>query len=586
MIELLSTDEMGRADKAAVARGVASLTLMENAGRAVADVAAGMVDKGGAIVVLCGPGNNGGDGFVAARLLKAGGHDVRVALLGDRTALKGDAAEMARRWDGPVEKASADAVAGTALIVDAVFGAGLTRPLDGEAAKVVAAMNASGVPVLAVDVPSGLNGTTGEAQGPAVHATQTVTFFRKKPGHLLLPGRALCGEVTVADIGIPDEVLEPSSSPSFPLSATAGSGDARVTVVTFENAPKLWRHAYPWPKRDGHKYARGHAVVVSGPAFQSGAARLAARGALRIGAGLVTVASPPSALPENAAHLTAIMLKPCGSARALTEILSDPRKNVLLIGPGAGVGDDTCEWVEAALASPAAVVLDADALTSFAGERSATDRTSIHFGFTGAAVTHVATPQTLFAAIKARSPSPLGESAGVRGLTSGVNTTTPSSPPSGDLLPKVRRPQRSVVMTPHDGEFNRLFGAIAGSKLERAREAARVSAAVVILKGPDTVIAAPDGRAAINSNAPPWLATAGSGDVLAGFVTGLVAQGMPSFEAACAAAYLHGACGEEFGLGLIAEDIPEILPEILQNLHNAAGGPEWNYAQPSDGDTV
>jgi NAD(P)H-hydrate epimerase len=465
-------------------------------------------------------------------------------LLGDRAALTGDAAQMARRWDGPVEKASADAVAGAGLIIDALFGAGLSRPLDGDAAEIVKAINASGAPVLAVDVPSGLNGTSGAADGAVVHASQTITFFRKKPGHVLLPGRALCGEVRVADIGIPDEVLMTSPPPTPGPSPQAG-GEMRVS--TFENVPKLWRHAYPWPKRDGHKYARGHALVVSGPVFQSGAARLAARGALRIGAGLVTVASPPSALPENAAHLTAIMLKPCVDARALTDLLSDARKNVLLIGPGAGVGEDTCEWVEAALASPAAVVLDADALTSYSDDGAVSDRTSVHFGFTGAAVTRTSEPQSLFAAITARAGRP-------------------------------------VVMTPHEGEFKRLFGAVAGSKLDRAREAARVSGAVVILKGPDTVIAAPDGRAAINTNAPPWLATAGSGDVLAGFVTGLLAQGMPAFEAASAAVYLHGACGEEFGLGLIAEDLPELLPEILQNLHNAAGGPEWNYAQPSDGD--
>ncbi len=550
MSELLTTEEMGRADKAAVARGVASLTLMETAGAAVAGAARDLAGEAGPIVVVCGPGNNGGDGFVAARLLKAGGYEVRVALLGDRAALKGDAADMARRWDGPVDKASADAVAGAILIIDALFGAGLSRPLDGEAAALVAAINASGVPVLAVDVPSGLNGTTGEALGPVVHATQTITFFRKKPGHLLMPGRMLCGEVSVADIGIPGEVLVSDLSPHpqpKPLSSRAGGGEAEVIVSTFENQPRLWRHVYRWPKLDGHKYARGHAVVVSGPAFQSGAARLAARGALRAGAGLVTVASPPSALPENAAHLTAVMLKPCGSARALTDLLSDERKNVVLIGPGAGVGEDTCEWVEAALASPAAVVLDADALTSFAPERSLNDRTSVPFGFTGAAVKHTRTPQALFAAIKAEG-------------------------------------ERPVVMTPHEGEFKRLFGEIEGSKLDRAREAARLSGAVVVLKGPDTVIAAPDGRAAINSNAPPWLATAGSGDVLAGFVTGLLAQGIAGFEAAAAAVYLHGACAEEFGLGLIAEDLPEVLPEILQNLHNAAGGPEWNYAQPSGGE--
>jgi NAD(P)H-hydrate epimerase len=345
-----------------------------------------------------------------------------------------------------------------------------------------------------------------------VQATRTVTFFRKKPGHLLQPGRALCGDVILADIGIPEAVL------------------ARDLAVTaFENAPGLWQQSFPRPRLDAHKYARGHALVISGPAFHSGAARLAARGALRAGAGLVTVASPPSALPENAAHLTAIMLTPCESPSALTRILEDARKNAVLIGPGAGVGSGTARMTEAALQSAAAIVLDADAMTSFAEDKH-NDDASIGFGFTAARLSDAPRPASLFDLIRDRSGRP-------------------------------------VVLTPHEGEFARLFPDSSGSKLDRAQAAAAQSGAIVILKGADTVIAAPDGRAAINSNAPPWLATAGSGDVLAGIVTGLLAQGMPAFEAASAAVWMHGEAATHFGPGLIAEDLPEALPRVLAALY-------------------
>lgn len=527
-LEILTNEEMGAADRRAVQLGVPSLTLMENAGCAVADEAERMVAPGAEVVVLCGPGNNGGDGFVAARLLRERGYRVRVALLGSPAALKGDASEMAARWAGEVEPAERLELGRDGLVIDALFGAGLARPLAGPAAELVEAVNAAARPVLSVDVPSGLDGTTGTPRGAAVQAALTVTFFRRKPAHVLLPGRLLCGRVVVADIGIPDAVL------STPLGADAGGVPRSLSIVTHVNGPGLWIGTYPWPALGGHKYSRGHAVVVSGPAEGTGAARLAARGALRAGAGLVTVASPRAAFPVNAAHLTAIMVKPFEVPRGLAEIVADARKNVVVIGPGCGVGGETRQMVEIVLASGAAAVLDADALTSFAVEAGGAQ--TISFGFTGhtEARRDKAGASALFAAIASRSAP--------------------------------------VVMTPHEGELKRLLPELTGSKLERARRAAAASGAIVILKGADTVIAAPDGRAAINDNAPPWLATAGSGDVLTGFVAALLAQGMPAFEAACAAVWLHGESAEQLGPGLIAEDLPELLPTVLRELFAVAHG--------------
>ena len=487
-LELLTTAEMGEADRQAVLLGVSSIALMEAAGAAVAAEARRMTPPGSRVAVLCGPGNNGGDGFVAARLLKRASYDVRLYLIGSRADLRGDAGEMARRWDGPVRAMDGEAVEGVHLIIDAMFGAGISRPLDGIAALMVDAINGSGLPVLAVDVASGLDGTTGAALGLVVRASRTVTFFRRKPGHLLLPGRSLSGEIVVADIGISTAVLE------------------RVRPTVSCNAPSLWQDTFPVPRLEDHKYVRGHAVVVSGPAHATGAARLAARGALRLGAGLVTVLSPADALAVNAAHLTAIMLQPFENWQGLADVLADRRKNAVLIGPGAGVGEATARCVEAVLASGATSVLDADALSSFAGAA-----------------------ERLSAAIAAK-------------------------------------PERPVILTPHDGEFKRVFGSAGGSRLDRARRAAGESGAVVVLKGADTVIAMPDGRAAINDNAPPWLATAGSGDVLAGFITGLLAQGMTAFGAAAAGVWVHGAAASRFGPGLIAEDLPEAVPAVLKDL--------------------
>jgi NAD(P)H-hydrate epimerase len=490
MLELLTADEMGRADRLAIEGGVPGATLMERAGRAVAEEVARRFPDKETVAILCGPGNNGGDGFVVARHLVDRGYNVRLGFDGDEARLPKDAAAMAKRFTGRREPLGPDLLSGADVVVDALFGAGLARPVEGALARLIAGVNEGGLPVVAVDVPSGIDGSTGEVRGVAIRATATVTFFRPKPGHLLLPGRLHCGALTVADIGIPESVL------------------AAIEPRTFANEPALWLSHYPWPREDGHKYARGHAVVVSGSVYSTGAARLGARGALRVGAGLVTVASPRDALLVNAAQLTAIMVRESDDARGLASLLADRRKNAVLIGPGVGVGERTKQMVLGALASQAAIVLDADALTSFAES-----------------------PETLFAAIAAR-PAP-------------------------------------VVLTPHDGEFARLFGDLVSvPKLERARKAAARSGAVIALKGPDTVVAAPDGRASINAVTSPFLATAGTGDVLGGMVLGLVAQGMPAFEATSAAVWLHGAAAKDFGPGLIAEDLPEMLPKVLRKLGN------------------
>src|SRR5262245_18374755 len=411
MIELLTTAEMAEADRLATAGGIPGIELMENAGRAVAE-AASRVSQGRRVVVMAGPGNNGGDGFVAARYLADRGLAANVCFVGKRERLKGDAALAAKRWRGPTSEPSPAALAECDVIIDALFSAGLDRDVEGQARDAIGLMNAATAPIVAVDLPSGVNGTTGMVMGCAVNAKVTVTFFRCKPGHYLLPGRLHCGTVEVADIGIPDSVL------------------SRIKPVTFANVPALWRDAFPQAGVEGHKYNRGHAVIVSGGPSSTGAARLAARGALRAGAGLVTIASPRDALSINAAESLAVMVRQVDGSAELRDFLSDKRRNAITLGPGGGVGAPMREQVLTALASDAAVVLDADALTSFAGE-----------------------VDTLASAIGARAGRP-------------------------------------VVLTPHEGEFSRLFSGVkeqSHSKLEKARAAAAQSGAVLVLKGADTV---------------------------------------------------------------------------------------------------
>ena len=477
---LLTPAEMGELDRRTIAGGVDGTVLMARAGAAVADEIRRRWTRR-PIAVLCGPGNNGGDGFVVACRLAAEGWPVRLALLGDPAALRGDAADHAARWTGPVEPLTAGILDGAALVVDALFGAGLSRPLGEPAAGLLVAAAQRGFPIVAIDVPSGVFGATGAAPS-AVAAALTVTFGRLKPGHLLQPGRDLCGEIVLADIGLDPAALD------------------ALAIKTWANDPALWRGVLPSLGSASHKYTRGHALVLGGWPM-SGAGRLAARAAARAGAGLVTVAVAPDGLATYAAALESQIVRPLAGAADLDTLLADRRFTGLLIGPGAGVGVATRRTVLQLLAAERPTVLDADALTSFA------DR-----------------PADLFAAI-----------------------------------------QGPTVLTPHAGEFGRLFKA-GGDRLAQARAAAEESGAVLVLKGPDTVIAAPDGRAAINGNAPPTLATGGTGDVLAGLILGLLTQGMPAFEAAAAAVWLHGAAAASFGAGLVASDLPDLIPAALRRL--------------------
>lgn len=479
MFEILTTDQMYEADRRTIDGGIAGDVLMENAGRAVYEEIVRHWSPR-SVSVLCGPGNNGGDGFVIARLLREAGWSVRLGLMGDVAALKGDAAHHAACWEGASERLSPALVVGADLVVDCIFGAGLVRDITDDIAVLVTTINSSAASVVSVDVPSGVDGNTGMIRGCAIKADLTVAFCRAKPGHYLLPGRLMCGELAIRDIGISDQII------------------SEIRPNCWRNDPVLWRAGIHWPGLDGHKYHRGHLLAFGGAAM-TGATRLVARAARRSGVGLLTVVSDPAVLPVYGADSPGVMTAPIGQIETL---LNDCRHNAFVIGPGYGVGDDTRSLVLKLLHQCRSTVLDADALTSFADD-----------------------PSTLCFAV-----------------------------------------QGPTVLTPHEGEFGRLFPDIEGDKLTRARAAAKRSGATVLIKGADTVIAAPDGRAAISAIEAPWLATAGSGDVLAGIICGLMARGMEMFDAACMGVWLHGRCGADIGPGLIAEDIPDHLPVILREL--------------------
>ncbi|GBD44613.1 Bifunctional NAD(P)H-hydrate repair enzyme Nnr [bacterium HR40] len=479
---LLTPRAMSRVDRAAMSAGIPGIRLMENAGRAVVREIVKRFPPSRTLV-LCGPGNNGGDGFVVARRLRELGWPVRLACLVPVARLSGDAALAAARWPGPVEPFAGLDPGRAELVVDAIFGAGLAREVADEAARAIRKVTERRLPVVAVDVPSGVDGASGEVRGTAFRACLTVTFVRAKPGHFLLPGRLLRGELVVSDIGIDDRWVRAEDE-----------GLRR-------SHPRLFRHLLPARTPESHKYRFGHLYVVGGPKATTGAARLAALAGLRVGAGLVSVLCEADALEVYACQLTTVMTKPFADETEFRARIADPRISAFVFGPGAQICPATRARTLELLASGRPVVLDADALSVFA------DR-----------------PATLFAAL---------------------------------------RPD--CVLTPHDGEYARLFGC-RGSRLERAREAARLSGAVVLLKGADTVVAAPDGRAVIQDEAPPTLATAGTGDVLAGILGGLLAQGVPAFEAAVAATWIHAQAAARIGRPLIAEDLPAVLPEVLAAL--------------------
>jgi hydroxyethylthiazole kinase-like uncharacterized protein yjeF len=505
--ELLTPEEMAEADRLTVDAGpFGGMDLMRRAGAAVASVVLERYPAAARVHVLCGPGNNGGDGYVVAKLLHEAGAEVLVWALGNPKPGTDAAIAAAECPVAAKPLAGFDPGPGS-VIVDALFGAGLSKSIEGDAKAAIEKGTKASVPVIAVDLPSGVSGHSGKVLGMAFRADVTVTFFRKKPGHLLYPGRELCGETSVAQIGIKPGVLE------------------TIRPTCFENTPPLWSGHFPRPAADTHKYARGHVGVFSGGPSSTGAARLSARAAARAGAGAVTLLSPGSALQVNAAHLTSIILRKADSLEEVAEWLGKRKPAALVFGPGAGLQDKVGDFALKLIATCAGVVrhivFDADALTHLSRRR-------------------------------------------------------------GDFLNEFHAADApQFVLTPHEGEFTRVFPELAGdaslSKIDRARQAAALAKAAVILKGPDTVIAAPDGRAAISANAAPWLATAGSGDVLAGIAAGLLSQGMPSFEAACAAVWLHSEAGSRFGPGLIAEDLPDLLPPLLRDLLSgeAAGtGPD------------
>ena len=467
--ELLTPAEMARADAAAHAAGLPTETLMEAAGRAVARVILARF-RPGRTLILAGPGNNGGDGYVAARYLEQAGWPVAVACLAP--PIPGSAAAAAAaRWHGPMLPFDEAEVTRAALVVDALFGAGLARPLAPEVIRILRAVQA---PLVAVDVPSGLDGATGQLLGYAPQAALTISFFRLKPGHLLLPGRALCGEAVLADIGLPEAVL------------------GRIAPRAWRNHPSLWH--LPRLEVSAHKYTRGHLTILAG-ASMPGAARLAAMAARRLGAGLVTLHAENLDL---ARMLRADAPGQMVSDATLGALLADARRKTWLAGPGLLPNEATRAAIRSVIDAGRMLVADAGALSA------------------GAA--------------------------------------------APDLL------RGAAVITPHAGEFTRLFGAHSADRLADARAAAAGLDTVIVLKGPDSIIAAPDGRAIINDNAPPSLATAGTGDILAGAIAALITQGVPAFEAAAAAVWLHGAAARAGGAGLIAEDLPPLMAKARQDL--------------------
>jgi ADP-dependent NAD(P)H-hydrate dehydratase / NAD(P)H-hydrate epimerase len=475
---LLTAAEMGQADRLTIERGTSAVQLMANAGRAVANE---IMKRWSArsTLVLCGPGNNGGDGFVVASILAQAGWPVRVAMLGTRDRMTGSARHHADQWRGVIHPIDLQLLEQTDIVIDAVFGAGYHADRENPVAHVMKTINDRKLEMVAIDIPTGVDSDTGQCHG-ASNAKLTVTFFRKKPGHVLLPGRAICGEIVVCDIGIDDSVLE------------------SIKPTVFENHSSNWIEHFPRPKWSDNKYDRGHTLIVGGAAM-TGAARLAAIAAARMGSGLVTIASPDSAFPIYAATMTSVLVKPFG--HTLQPLLSDERITACLVGPGAGVQGTTQTQVLEVLAKERPTVLDADAISAF----------------------HE----------------------------------------SSDLL--FNAIHGACVLTPHEGEFRRVFK-FQEDRISRAINAAKQAKAVVLLKGADTVVAAQDGRVAISSNAPSTLATAGSGDVLSGILVGLLAQKMDPFLAACAATWIHAEAANHFGPGLIAEDLQSMLPSVLRSL--------------------
>jgi hydroxyethylthiazole kinase-like uncharacterized protein yjeF len=543
MTELLTAAQMRAIEKAAIASGeVTGLELMERAGRGVVEAIfeewPELKKAPHRAVVLCGPGNNGGDGFVVARLLREWGWEVEVFIFGRSDPLPSDAAANYQRWmqvsgtSDPIQSLNPWVGAGDPhpdIVVDAIFGTGLTRPLPTPVSRAFSFLKHRSR-VVAIDLPSGLCSDSGrfvrdDPEDTALAADLTVTFQERKLGHLLADGPSLCGKVIVKDIGL--------RAALFYEEAVCESEIFRDDIAKAGNC---------------HKYTCGHALILAGSSGKGGAARLAARGALRIGAGLVTLGCPPEAIAENAARLDAVMLRTVADAEALADTLADPRITALCLGPGLGTGAREVALLAAALGVPAP------------GSTKGIDVVS-------------EAPRG-----RGGPGSSPGRGRGQRGLVLDADALTLLTA-HPDLFAALHE---TCILTPHAGEFARLFPDIAEklnapaikgpaySKVDATREAAKRAGCTVLFKGPDTVISDPEGRSAINSahyeRAAPWLATAGSGDVLAGFVAGLLARGLSPMQAAETAAWLHVECARSFGPGLIAEDLSEELPKVFRAL--------------------
>jgi len=489
MFELITPAEMSRADRLTIESGISGIGLMETAGRQIVKVIQKSFPQAGHVLCVCGTGNNGGDGLVVARLLRESGLHADVFIAGDMSRIHGDAKLALEKLDSAMLKPELPEIENYDLVLDALLGAGLDRDVEGELADIIKQINASGKLVVSADLPSGIDGKSGAVRGVAVQATASVTFFCQKPGHVLVPGRFHCGDLHLVQIGIKPSTLQ------------------KIQVDAVLNSKGLWHEHYPKPLLDGHKYNHGHTLVISGHLTNTGASRLTAAAALRVGSGLVTLASPKDALIVNASHLTSIMLSEANSPQDISNILRDKRFNCVALGPGLSPDEETCELVEAVLNEDRMTVLDAGALSCF--EMDA---------------------ERLFAAI--------------------------------------RKKQTATVLTPHEGEFARLFPyeSCAPSKIERARNAAKLSGAVVVLKGPDTVVATPEGQVSVSNNAPPWLATAGSGDVLSGIIAGLLSQDMPTFYAASAGVWMHGEAAKNLGPGMISSDMDYGLKLVVKSM--------------------
>ncbi|MEP3419814.1 MAG: NAD(P)H-hydrate dehydratase [Lentilitoribacter sp.] len=490
MHELLTPEQMSTADALMIKSGIVGIELMKCAGAFVFDVLRQHFPNAKTVLVVAGVGNNGGDGFILAELLKKNGYDVAVTIIGDDTKIAGDARLAFDTISQGIQLIKNPDLEVYDLIVDGIFGAGLKREVKGDFADIIHAINASATDVLAIDLPSGINGQTGQVSGCAIKAQATATFFRYKPGHVLFPGRELSGKVYLGQFGITQKVL--------------GQISPRLNL----NTPALWQDHYPILKATGHKYSRGHALSVSGGLDKSGAARLMAKAALRMGAGLVTIACPSETMSAHAARTDAIMLTKMDNEDELSNILDDKRINAVCVGPGLDPNEQTRSFVKIILNTDKSVVLDAGALSAFSDK-----------------------PSTLCGLIRTRS-----------------------SP---------------TILTPHDGEFERLFPELISTqdKVKRTKVASETSSATVVLKGPDTVIAKSSDNAAITNNAPPWLATAGSGDVLCGLIAALLAQGMPEFEAACTGVWFHGEAGTQAGPGIISSELEKALKTVIENVY-------------------